>query len=75
MSKKHYEAIAVKVKESDTFANEYCRATFASELAEVFSADNPSFRRELFMQACRPSWIIGTTKEVVWDRAIAKGEK
>ena len=58
-TRRHYEAIATMLKTELTFyrtvADEKAIATVESVIirhADLFEADNPNFKRGLFMRAC-----------------------
>lgn len=56
MSRKHYREVAKiindAVESSDSPDGDAVARQIAAELARMFKADNPNFRREQFMDAC-----------------------
>lgn len=57
LSKKHYEAIALRIwrhtiGDINGDAQVIDSSTFAKDLADYFASDNPRFDRTKFLQAC-----------------------
>jgi alpha-amylase/alpha-mannosidase (GH57 family) len=52
MSKKDYEAIAGIVRDSESYSSSQA-PSLIERLADYFGQDNPRFRREQFLAACR----------------------
>ena len=50
MTRKHFEAIAQILFDADLDPN--ARATVAQDFAEYFKAENPRFKRTMFLRAC-----------------------
>lgn len=69
MSRKDYERIASLVRdERDLFASNTAHAKFAFSLGLTLADDNARFDLKRFLQACRPSHVVGTKYDNVWER-------
>lgn len=72
MSNKDYELVAKVVRDSSM--NFPDRITLAETLAIELAADNPRFDQVRFVKACIPTWVIGTRRQNLWDRAVDRAE-
>jgi hypothetical protein len=71
MTRRHFEILAAVVQGSGSrFKSQAAHVGFASDLAAWLARENPRFDRARFLEACRPTWVVGTRRESAWDRAI-----
>lgn len=71
MTRKHFQAIAAAIRDSEgDFKSAKAHAMFAAGMAGTLRGFNPFFDPKRFMEACRPTWVVGTASESHWDRAI-----
>lgn len=70
MSKRDFEVVAETIRDADTFDGTGDRAEFAVVMANALATTNPRFDRDRFVKACQPTWMVGTTKESLWDRTV-----
>jgi hypothetical protein len=54
LSKKHYETIAkiMKAQRTAVTVREQVRCVIIEDLSTYFKQDNPSFKRDTFLEAC-----------------------
>lgn len=69
MTRKDYELVAGIIREGEQFFAPRAHARFALSAARRLQETNARFDAERFVLACRPSWVVGTTKESTWDNA------
>ena len=73
MTRQHFELITAVIRDNrEEFRSNTSQAAFAAAFAGELATTNDRFDRVRFLEACRPSWVVGTSHEAAWDRQIRK---
>jgi hypothetical protein len=73
MTRRDFILIAdVIAANTSVFTNNTAHAAFAADMARALTSTNPRFNASRFVEACRPSWVVGTRHEAAWDRVAAR---
>lgn len=71
MTRKDYVLLARHIHDQGScFRTNKAHAEFALATAAILADDNPHFDAERFITACTPNWVVGTTEQKHWDRAL-----